>query len=91
MKTDYSVSIVAIVDGKPYACHMAIADRWDIWYLNAYMAFSEEKRAEEAAFMRDFDVAFAARHRDALAGDEQACRARLFHRRLRREQTWRPP
>ena len=58
---------LAIVDGKPYACHMAIADRWDIWYLNAYMAFSEEKRAEEAAFMRDFDSAFAARHRDAIA------------------------
>jgi hypothetical protein len=30
------------------------------------MAFSEEKRAEEAAFMRDFDVAFASRHRAAL-------------------------
>ncbi|WGD55491.1 hypothetical protein QA641_17360 [Bradyrhizobium sp. CB1650] len=58
---------LAIVDGKPYACHMAIADRWDIWYLNAYMAFSEEKRAEEAAFMRDFDDTFAVRHRGALA------------------------
>lgn len=57
---------LAIVDGRPYACHMAIADRWDIWYLNAYMAFSEEKRAEEAAFMRDFDVAFGARHGAAL-------------------------
>ena len=57
---------LAVVDGKPFACHMAIADRWDIWYLNADMAFSEEKRAEEAAFMRDFDIAFAARHRAAL-------------------------
>ena len=58
---------VVIVDGRPYACHMAIADRWDIWYLNAGMAFSESKRQEEADFMRDFDDAFAARHRDALA------------------------
>lgn len=58
---------LAMVDGKPYACHMAIAERWDIWYLNAYMAFSEEKRAEEAIFMHDFDQAFAARHRSALA------------------------
>lgn len=58
---------LAMVDGKPYACHMAIAERWDIWYLNAYMAFSEEKRAEEAIFMLDFDRAFAARHRSALA------------------------
>jgi hypothetical protein len=57
---------LAIVDGEPFACHMAIADRWDIWYLNADMAFSDDKRAEEAAFMRDFDVAFAARHRAAL-------------------------
>ncbi len=57
---------LAIVDGRAYACHMAIADRWDIWYLNAYMAFDEEKRAEEAAFMRDFDVAFGARHGAAL-------------------------
>lgn len=59
---------IAVVDGRPFACHMAIADRWDIWYLNANMAFSQSKRDEEAAFMRDFDTAFAARHRNALAG-----------------------
>lgn len=57
---------LAMIDGKPYACHMAIADRWDIWYLNAYMAFSEEKRAEEAVFMLGFDHTFAVRHRSAL-------------------------
>ncbi|MGX4770748.1 hypothetical protein ACWAUC_13230 [Bradyrhizobium guangdongense] len=66
---------LTMVDGKPYACHMAIADRWDIWYLNAYMAFSEEKRAEEAVFMQDFDHAFAARHRQAL--DEMSRRVGL--------------
>lgn len=66
---------LTMVDGKPYACHMAIADRWDIWYLNAYMAFSEEKRAEEAIFMQDFDHAFAARHRNAL--DEMSRRVGL--------------
>jgi hypothetical protein len=58
---------VVFVDGRPYACHMAIADRWDIWYLNAGMAFSDEKRAEEASFMRGFDEIFAVRHRHALA------------------------
>jgi hypothetical protein len=58
---------VVVVDGRPYACHMAIADRWDIWYLNADMAFSESKRREEADFMRCFDSAFAVRHRNALA------------------------
>jgi hypothetical protein len=58
---------IAFVDGRPYACHMAIADRWDIWYLNAGMAFSASKRLEEADFMRTFDHAFAVRHRRALA------------------------
>jgi hypothetical protein len=58
---------IAVVDGRPYACHMAIADRWDIWYLNAGMTFSESKRAEEENFMRTFDQAFAARHQRALA------------------------
>jgi len=58
---------IVVVDGRPYACHMAIADRWDIWYLNADMAFSESKRREEGNFMRSFDGAFAVRHRRALA------------------------
>jgi hypothetical protein len=58
---------VVVVDGRSYACHMAIADRWDIWYLNAGMAFSESKRREEEDFMRTFDSAFAVRHRRALA------------------------
>jgi len=57
---------IAVVDGRPYACHMAVADRWDIWYLNAGMAFSESKRLEEQNFMRTFDDAFAVRHRRAL-------------------------
>jgi len=58
---------VVVVDGRPYACHMAIADRWDIWYLNAGMAFDQDKRREEADFMRTFDSAFAVRHQGALA------------------------
>ncbi len=58
---------VVFVGGKPYACHMAIADRWDIWYLNAGMAQSAEKRREEERFMRYFDGDFALRHGGALA------------------------
>ena len=58
---------IALVDGRPYACHMAIADRWDIWYLNAGMAFSQSKRLEEERFMRTFDGDFALRHQGALA------------------------
>ena len=58
---------IVFVDGCAYPCHMAIADRWDIWYLNAEMDQAPEKRAEEAAFMADFTSDFAARHRGALA------------------------
>jgi hypothetical protein len=58
---------IVFIGGKSYACHMAIADRWDIWYLNAGMAFSAEKRGEEERFMRDFDGDFALRHSGALA------------------------
>jgi hypothetical protein len=59
---------VVFVDGKPYACHMAIAGRWDIWYLNAGMSDSAAKRLEEETFMRTFDFGFARRHATALAG-----------------------
>ena len=57
---------IVFVDGRPYACHMAVADRWDIWYLNAGMAFSAEKRLEEETWMRTFDIAFGRRHQAAL-------------------------
>jgi glutathione synthase/RimK-type ligase-like ATP-grasp enzyme len=58
---------VAFVEGRPYACHMAIADRWDIWYLNAGMSEDAAKRLEEETFMHTFEVAFARRHGTALA------------------------
>jgi hypothetical protein len=59
---------IVFVDGRAYACHLAIADRWDIWYLNAGMSLSASKRLEEETFMRTFDIGFAHRHRAALAG-----------------------
>src|ERR1700722_549733 len=46
---------IVVVDGRPYAVHMAIAERWDIWYINAGMTQSASKRTEEEAFMRTFD------------------------------------
>ena len=58
---------VVFVDDRPYACHMAIADRWDIWYLNAQMSHSAAKRLEEETFMRTFDTGFGRRHQAALA------------------------
>ena len=57
---------ITFVDGTPYACHMAIAEEWRLWYLNADMSQSEEKRAEEAHFMTEFDRDFARRHGPAL-------------------------
>jgi len=58
---------IVFVDGRPFACHMAIAERWDIWYLNAGMSENAEKRLEEEAFMRTFDIGFGRRHQAALA------------------------
>jgi hypothetical protein len=57
---------VVFVDGRAYACHMAICERWDIWYLNAGMMESAAKRLEEETFMRTFDIGFGRRHQSAL-------------------------
>jgi hypothetical protein len=58
---------IALIAGRPYACHMAISNHWMIHYLNAGMMESAGKRAEEARFMAEFDRDFALRHRAALA------------------------
>jgi len=57
---------VALIEGRPYACHMAISNHWMIHYLNAGMRDNPAKRAEEARFMVDFDSAFAIRHAEAM-------------------------
>ena len=57
---------IVFIDGRPFACHMAIADDWKVWYLNAEMELSEAKRAEEARFMAEFDTDFAVRHAAAF-------------------------
>jgi hypothetical protein len=57
---------VVLIDGRPYACHMAISEHWMIHYLNAGMTESAAKRAEEARFMAEFDDDFAVRHQTAL-------------------------
>ncbi len=58
---------LVLVDGKAYACHMAIAEQWKIWYLNADMVLNPANRAEEAHFMAMFDDEFAMRHAVALS------------------------
>jgi hypothetical protein len=58
---------VVLIDGRPYACHMAISDQWKVWYYNADMAQCAVHRAEEAHFMANFDGEFARRHSATLA------------------------
>jgi hypothetical protein len=57
---------LAMIDGRPYACHMAISDRPISHYHDAGMRESAEKRVEEARFMANFDADFARRHESAL-------------------------
>lgn len=58
---------IVFIDGRPFASHMAIAEEWKVWYLNANMEQSADKRAEEARFMASFDSAFAERHKEAFS------------------------
>jgi hypothetical protein len=61
---------IALIKGRPFACHMGVSEHWMIHYLNAGMRESAAKRAEEARFMAEFDQDFAkchARAFDALA------------------------
>lgn len=57
---------VVLIDGQPYASHMALSDHWMVHYLNGGMTESLAKREEEARFMARFDQDFAQRHRVAL-------------------------
>lgn len=57
---------IALIDGVPYLCHMAVRDHWMIHYLNAGMLEDPAKRAEEASAMAAFDTVFAQRHATAF-------------------------
>lgn len=62
---------IALIAGRPYACHMGISEHWMIHYLNAGMTENAWKRAEEARFMAEFDHDFAVRHGIALGAIAQ--------------------
>jgi hypothetical protein len=53
---------IALIDSKPYICHLAISDNWVVHYMPAGMQFNAQHRAEEAAMMENFDRDFALRH-----------------------------
>lgn len=62
---------IALIGGKPYLAHLAISSHWMIHYLNAGMADSANKRAEESFAMQRFDHEFARRHGPALVAVHQ--------------------
>jgi len=57
---------IALIEGRPFACHMGVSEHWMIHYLNAGMRESGPKRAEEARFIAEFDQDFAQRHAHAF-------------------------
>ena len=57
---------IALIEGRPFACHMAISEHRIIHYHDAGMRESAEKRVEEACFVSDFDADFGRRHASAL-------------------------
>jgi glutathione synthase/RimK-type ligase-like ATP-grasp enzyme len=56
---------IALIAGRPFACHLAISSHWMIHYLNAGMYDDATKRTEEAYFMEHFDE-FVRQHEIAL-------------------------
>lgn len=58
---------VVMIDGKPFASHLAVSEHWMVHYLNAAMETHEERRAVEAAWMAEFDTGFATRQGAALS------------------------
>ncbi|MEI7839428.1 MAG: RimK family alpha-L-glutamate ligase [Methylococcaceae bacterium] len=57
---------IALIDRKPFICHLAISENWMVHYNSSGMELNEHKRAEEQAVMENFDDDFAARHHEAL-------------------------
>ena len=63
---------IALIDKKPYICHLAISDDWVVHYIAAHMEHSLEKRQEEEKFIREFDSIFVAQY--------GACLDRIAHK-----------
>jgi hypothetical protein len=57
---------IAMIDGEPFAAHMATSPNWMVHYLNADMLNNPVNRRSEAEFMGDFDLNFAVKHHSAL-------------------------
>ncbi|GLS85976.1 hypothetical protein GCM10010873_09500 [Cypionkella aquatica] len=68
----YTKQRIVLIKGKPFAGHMASSAHWMVHYLNADMANQPARRADEAAWMAQFDQDFAQRHAQAFTA--------LYHR-----------
>ena len=58
---------IALIDKKPYVCHLAISEDWVVHYIASHMELSREKREEEEKFMFEFDTIFLAQHGASLS------------------------
>ena len=58
---------IALIQGRPFVCHLAVSAQWMVHYLNAAMLDEAANRAFESRFMETFDQDFAVRHRAAFA------------------------
>lgn len=58
---------IALIDGRAYACHLAISSHWMVHCCSAPMTELAALRAEEADFMQGFDDGFGRRHAAALS------------------------
>lgn len=57
---------VALIKGRPFLCHLAIAEDWMVHYGSSGMDCDQGKRDEERLAMETFDTLFVPRHRVAL-------------------------
>ncbi|MDB5427358.1 MAG: hypothetical protein JWR43_1333 [Phenylobacterium sp.] len=57
---------IAFIGGRAFPSHYAVQPHWMVHYLSAEMTDRPERRAEEAAWMADFDTDFARRHAAAF-------------------------
>lgn len=62
---------VVLIQGEPFASHMACSAHWMVHYLNAEMETNPARREIEAGWMAGFDAGFARRHGPALRAISQ--------------------
>lgn len=68
----YAKSRVVLINGQPFASHLACSKHWMVHYLNADMETNAARRLAEADWMASFDTGFATRHAKAFAALSQA-------------------